>query len=735
MTFADGIGSIPENLFKNCSGLTEITIPDTVSAIGISAFDTCRNLKKVTLPDSLTEIGNNVFNECVSLNSVTLPDHLETIGYYAFEDTAITEINIPASLKTAQQPFYACKTLNKVTFADGIKSIPENLFKNCSGLTEITIPDSVAEIGNNAFNGCGNLKKVMLPDQLETIGYYAFEDTALTEIRIPASLKTAQQSFYACKSLNKVTFADGIKLIPENLFKHCSGLTEITLPDSVAEIGNQAFSNCRNLKKVTLPEQLETIGYYAFEDTAITEIRIPASLKTAKYPFDSCNALEYAELAEGMETVPEHLFDRASALKTVRLASTTKSIGQYAFASCRKLSKIEPPDIKPDFTASSFEGCDLLFDQRFCLLDRTVSGVTVNSVIGSVSGLAHFTVKYRLDERTTDPELRLDIPGFLTIVPESVVCTDADMTIADNSDRFLLKAHEGTLRFSARVQRTGDGALTAKMRFRFRDSSWEQPVGTVIVTAPELTVSAPETVNGLSAQVCGIAGKEQTVEVYVNDTLAKTTVSDPYTGKYRVTVSLPEGADGTVYQISAKTEATETEKLAVTYRKNAPTVQLVTLFHNKYEDEGLDITDVFTEGRSPVISYNPSRAMQFTVKTTNPELIDRLFVTSTKGQDVQYMEAFYDAEQDLWVTPQGYFIPENRNYVPGTLNISILEKPRPWSWARSMMPASRSWATVSGSSLTKMPTALIAGSSAAFRRAACAGVICLGLPWANTKPT
>ena len=38
------------------------------------------------MPDSITKIGNSVFRHCTSLTSVTIPDSVTEIGWCAFED-------------------------------------------------------------------------------------------------------------------------------------------------------------------------------------------------------------------------------------------------------------------------------------------------------------------------------------------------------------------------------------------------------------------------------------------------------------------------------------------------------------------------------------------------------------------------------------------------------------------------------------------------------------------------
>ena len=57
-------------MFKGCSGLTSITIPESVTEIGGRAFSGCSGLTSITIPESVTEIGTGAFSNCPSLNSI-----------------------------------------------------------------------------------------------------------------------------------------------------------------------------------------------------------------------------------------------------------------------------------------------------------------------------------------------------------------------------------------------------------------------------------------------------------------------------------------------------------------------------------------------------------------------------------------------------------------------------------------------------------------------------------------
>ena len=283
VTIGNSVTSIGNYAFDGCSGLTSVTIPNSVTSIGISAFEGCSNLSSVNIPEGVTTISDQLFLSCSSLTSVTISNSVTSIGKYAFSDcSSLTTVTIPNSVTSIGSfAFYNCSGLTTVTIPNSVTSIGSHAFSYCSGLTSVTIPNSVTSIGDLAFYGCSSRTEinvesantkytsengVLFNKDKTTILCYPAGKTGTT-YTIPNSVTSIDGSaFSGCSGLTSVTIPNSVTSIGSGAFQNCSGLTSITIPKSVTSIGSNAFNGCRALTTVTIPKSVISIGSGAFDD-------------------------------------------------------------------------------------------------------------------------------------------------------------------------------------------------------------------------------------------------------------------------------------------------------------------------------------------------------------------------------------------------------------------------------------------------------------------------------------
>lgn len=65
-----GLTGLGVSTFENCTGLTEICIPEGVESIGMLAFASCTSITKVNIPEHVKRVGDKAFYGCSNLAEV-----------------------------------------------------------------------------------------------------------------------------------------------------------------------------------------------------------------------------------------------------------------------------------------------------------------------------------------------------------------------------------------------------------------------------------------------------------------------------------------------------------------------------------------------------------------------------------------------------------------------------------------------------------------------------------------
>lgn len=212
------------------SDIRQVSIAEGVTSIGDYSFWDCSNLVNVEIPDTATSIGYRAFAGCDNLDSIKIPDSVTVFGRSTFEGSGIAHVELPNQMQ----------------------HISDNMFWGCDNLVTIKIPGSVTTIGKKAFFGSSNLTNVVLPFGITTIGTDAFRGChSLSNMIIPNSVTSiGSLAFVECYAFTSITIPSSVTNIENNTFNSCLNMTNITIPNSLISIGNWAFSSCNHLTDV-----------------------------------------------------------------------------------------------------------------------------------------------------------------------------------------------------------------------------------------------------------------------------------------------------------------------------------------------------------------------------------------------------------------------------------------------------------------------------------------------------
>lgn len=118
--------------------ITKAVLQNGVTSVGNYAFKQCSDLISVTLPESILSIGEGAFCECTSLSEITLPSRISAIAPACFQESGLRQVFIPNNVTIiGDAAFNYCQYLEKVTFPVSLTSIGWSAFNACSSLTDI----------------------------------------------------------------------------------------------------------------------------------------------------------------------------------------------------------------------------------------------------------------------------------------------------------------------------------------------------------------------------------------------------------------------------------------------------------------------------------------------------------------------------------------------------------------------------------------------------------------------
>ncbi len=215
-------------MFEN-SRIQSADIPATVTEIAYSAFGDCEDLSEISAPETLISIKAHAFRGTQWYKDKEDGSVYLGNNYYRYKGTAqentIVEIK-EGTLSIAECAFENVESIAGVILPNSIQLI-ENFAFNNTGIREITIPASLKELGSFVFVNCDKLKNIHVDSGNK---YYSSLDGILynkdmTELILCPEGKTG-----------KIVIPESVQKIRSYAFNNVGNITlEIANPNIVLE--------------------------------------------------------------------------------------------------------------------------------------------------------------------------------------------------------------------------------------------------------------------------------------------------------------------------------------------------------------------------------------------------------------------------------------------------------------------------------------------------------------------
>ena len=388
---------IPRGIFNgntSCS-IVRFESDSILTAIEDGAFQSSR-ITSISIPEGVTSIGNNTFKSCTSLESITFNGTITSIGSYAFYDTRIMSVELPAAETIGDYAFGYCSSLKTLSGGRSLTSIGKGAFTGCTGLSQFAFGSNVTSIGEDAFRNAGLTSiDLSFAASLTSIGESCFRtDTYLRSVILPDELLSIpENAFLGCSSLTYLQVGGSTEKVMSNAFDGCSSLKSVILP-GVYQIDDCAFSGCTALKTITMKyrdsENIK-IDVTAFPDiTGVTMRGYDGAVRR----YAANKGYTYESL--GNHDVKYEIDAKSKKAATVKLSSTSASEGTTVRVTVTPASGYELSEISvrsdtavPIVQSEDSAGRDLIFDfvmpsdavTVYLKLDQTAVKVTNADII------------------------------------------------------------------------------------------------------------------------------------------------------------------------------------------------------------------------------------------------------------------------------------------------------------------------------------------------------------------
>lgn len=371
------IQNIGQEAFSSCDNLVSITFPTEVSMkIGDRAFENTA-LTSIQISNSI-ELGNEVYKNCQNVTSIesnaSVYGEDVFVGCQAVTDLTINFIGADSeNPKTLDYLFGTIPTTLKTITVTNAATFAENTFANLSSVTSIELPTNryAKTLPEGLFAESNQLTKITIPfvgqqtyDETNPLTDYNYSLAYLFDVAdnslLPTSLK--EVVLHPTTTIENVKYGQSV-IRPIN-FSNSTSLTTLTLDSGVETIEASAFDGCSALENITLSSSLKRIGKDAFKETKY--YTDAAQTKDTLIVLDSW-AIGFEASGENhdvqinnsvVSAVSDELFKDNPYITSVRL-SNVKTLGNEVFKGATNLKSVDM-NLLTDVPASTFEDCTSL---------------------------------------------------------------------------------------------------------------------------------------------------------------------------------------------------------------------------------------------------------------------------------------------------------------------------------------------------------------------------------------
>ncbi len=330
-----GVSSISDRAFMN-SVVTKVTLAEDAALdwIGVSAFENSA-ITSIEIPANVSKINSGAFKNASKLSEVVFNEGLTYICADAFAGcSALTSVELPATLQTIATGAFKNAGLKSVKTGDGVAHIASEAFAGNKSLAEVVLGSNVAKIGKAAFGDCVALKEIVIPASVVDFSAASFAGcTALSKITVDAENK-------AYKAVGSAIYsADGETLVVAGTVKD----TVIAIADGTKVIAANAFDLATKAAAITFPATLVNVEANALDVTAWYEASLGV-VYAGSVLYKVKGEIADVVVAEGVKTIADGAVMNP-AVKTVVLPATLVEIGKNAFNGAGLTSVVIPDSV------------------------------------------------------------------------------------------------------------------------------------------------------------------------------------------------------------------------------------------------------------------------------------------------------------------------------------------------------------------------------------------------------